>query len=216
MSQSRPRLGSWHLKTAKPFFDCPQVANVITTGTTGTPHRSVTDRRTGAVRLTAAGFAAQMDANRRTPSQELLIYFGACHLKLSFAEEAELSTLSYRDPRIKPVATFSFPQRRLSIPRSRTGQDSCRKLELPCLLHPAAGRVPLLAKGILVRVRDGAGLPQLPPGLRCRKTQRAWSVSWLTEMSSGNCRHARAGRTCTATSSFSAGRLKKWPSCTFD
>lgn len=42
VSRSSPGQGSWHLKSAKPFFDWPHVANVITTSTTGIPHGSVT------------------------------------------------------------------------------------------------------------------------------------------------------------------------------
>lgn len=39
--QSSP--GGWRLKSAKPFFDWPHVAKVITANTTGIPHHSITD-----------------------------------------------------------------------------------------------------------------------------------------------------------------------------
>lgn len=68
------------------------------------------------------------------------IYFGACHLKLSFTEEKELPTLSYQEPRIKHVAMLSFSQMRLSLLRSTWGHLQNTRAPLPspscCWEHP--------------------------------------------------------------------------------
>lgn len=42
-SWSSTGLGTWHLNSAKPFFDCPPVANAITATTMGIPHGSATE-----------------------------------------------------------------------------------------------------------------------------------------------------------------------------
>lgn len=68
--------------------------------------------------------------------------------------------------------------------------DSYRKLELPCPLHPAVRKVPSSAEGVFVQLRDGTGLPQFSAEHTGRKTQRAWSISQVTETPSGNCQHA--------------------------
>lgn len=169
-------LCSWNLKTANPFFVCPHVANAITTSTMGISHRSVTDCRIGIIRLTVTVFSAGTNANRPTPLQEFLIFSGVCHLKLSFTEEEELPTLSYQEPRIKHGDAFIFS----GETKPPKKQDGTGQLQITGAPLPSPSRCwerPLVTKGVPVQQGHGARLHRFSPCLRCRKTQRASSIS---------------------------------------
>lgn len=61
-----------------------------------------------------------------------------------------------------------------------------------------------------MQLRDGTGLLQFSAEHTGRKTQRAWSVSQVTEMPGGNCQHAGQANL------LPLARILKWLGYTFD
>lgn len=95
------------------------------------------------------------------------------------------------------------------------GEDSCRKLELPCSLHPDAGRVPLLAKGVPLQQNMEQVYVGYLSGLHAgtHRGPGPYPGWWKCHVEIAS---TQAGWTSTASSSCSARRLKKWLSYTFD